>query len=153
MQSDGSITRSFIARKEQKTRRKWKVGNVLKIIALIISDKRTFKRILMFPKRKTASSHFAEIVVLRNSAIGIALIPVGVPEFIALKTSAMMLPSRIHSGVERREVLLKNIALNISGWRSFSISGSFENYLVNNLGVVGGSDSDIRKGKGKSAAR
>ena len=50
-------------------------------------------------------------------------------------------------------MLLKNIALNISGWRSFSISGSFGNYLVNNLGVVGGNDSDIRKGKGKGAAR
>ena len=139
--------------RNRKTRGKWKVGNILRIIALIISDKRTFKQILLFPKRKTASCHFAEIVALRTSAIGIALILAGVPEFIALKTSAIMLPSRIHSGVERRGVLLKNIALNISGWRSFSISGSFENYLVNNLGVVGGNDSDIRKGKGKSAAR
>ena len=130
--------------RNRKTRGKWKVGNLFRIIALIISDKRTFKQILLFPKRKTVSSHFAEIVALRISAIGIALIPAGVSEFIALKTSAMMLPSGAFSCVERRGVLLKNIALNISGWRSFSISGSFENYFVNNLGVVGGNDSDIR---------
>lgn len=66
-----------------------------------------FERILLLLKRKTASSHFVEIIALRISAIGIALIPVGVSEFVALKTSAIVLPSRTYSGVGRREVLLK----------------------------------------------
>lgn len=66
-----------------------------------------FERILLLLKRKTDSSHFVEIIALRISAIGIALISVCVSEFVALKNSVMVLPSRTYSGVGRREVLLK----------------------------------------------